>query len=61
MYSIYEIEDHNGVDGGTLNLNHDAESTNELLISITPEHGDEVVSVWITKEQLKEMSDLVNK
>lgn len=61
MYSIYEIKDHNGVDGGTLNLMHDAESTGDLLIEINPEHGEEVVSVWVTKEQLKEMSDLVNK
>lgn len=63
MYSIYEIKDHNGVDGGTLNLNanHDAGLKGDLLLSIIPEHGDETVSVWISKEQLKEISDLVNK
>lgn len=62
MHSIYEIEDHNGVDGGTLNLNanHDAGLKGDFLLSITPEHGDETVSVWVTKEQIAEMNKLIN-
>ena len=60
MYSIYEIEDLNGVDGGTLNLMHDAEVTNDFLIEITPEHEDNPVSVWVTKEQIAVINKLVN-
>lgn len=61
MYSIYEIKDFNGVDGGTLNLMHDAEESNDFLIEITPEHENNPVSVWVTKEQFIEMYELVNR
>lgn len=56
MKQIFKLEDFNGVDGGTLTLHTDGE--NHLLM-ITDEKSDEHASVYITKEHLKKMIDLL--
>lgn len=56
MEQIFILEDFNGVDGGTLTLHTDGENN---LLMITDEKTDEQASVYITKEHLNKMIDLL--
>ena len=55
MDKIYSFDDFNGVDGGSLEPFSNGE---DHLLMIVPEHG-ELVSVYVKKEQLQFMADLV--
>lgn len=60
MNKIYGFTDFNGLDGGALEL---FTNGSENLLMLIPEHGepDDVVSVYVSKEQLLEMAELIEK
>lgn len=60
MKKIYGFTDFNGLDGGALEL---FTNGSENLLMLIPEHGEQedVVSVYVSKEQLLEMADLIEK
>lgn len=60
MNKIYGFSDFNGLDGGALEL---FTNGSENLLMLIPEHGEQedVVSVYVSKEQLLEMADLLGK
>lgn len=60
MKKIYGFTDFNGLDGGALEL---FTNGSENLLMLIPEHGepDYVVSVYVSKEQLLEMAELIEK
>ncbi|WP_317913206.1 hypothetical protein [Carnobacterium maltaromaticum] len=60
MKKIYGFTDFNGLDGGALEL---FTNGSENLLMLIPEHGEQedVVSVYVSKEQLLEMAELIGK
>lgn len=55
MEVIYKLEDKNGVDGGTLTI-HKQDDVNYLL-AIESENENNMLSVWVTRSQIKDILD----
>lgn len=58
MNQVCKLEDFNGVDGGTLTLHTDGENN---LLELSAEKGEDQVSVYVTIENLKEMTKILEE
>lgn len=58
MNQVYKLEDFNGVDGGTLTLHTDGENN---LLELSAEKGEHQVSIYVTIENLKEMTKVLEE